>query len=279
MDGAIANAPQSVPVQQMMVVSPGPLADGVGTSEHQRVTNAGATADLGMIASALPLLLSMLKGSDISPQLQIGVLVFCGVLFTVCFLTKAWLVRGYSKDRTALKIASLPTGSGRIAPLLILGALLLTLSGCVSATAARKQGEATESADYEQTYANESARADSLAAANIINHTKRVDLELKMDLASLATQAKLDPIHWDALAIALETTRLQALHDSKIAAYNSGPMAASAALRAQNEAVNLTAARKLRDALNPPAAIAPVNQSNAIQATTGAPAPATLIQP
>ncbi len=160
-----------------------------------------------------------------------------------------------------------------------LGLCLAALIGCAAATPTRKQGEAMLSNDYEQTYANEAARADSLAAANVINHTRRMDLELKIDLQTLAQQAAMTPAVWTSTAIAAETTRLQALHDEKIRAYNSGPMANSAALRVQNEAINLAAARKLRDAMNPPAPVQPVNLAPQINATTGAPAPGTLVVP
>lgn len=161
----------------------------------------------------------------------------------------------------------------------VVAALLLCAAGCVSTNNHRGEGEQREAEAYEMTYKNERERADSLAAANVINHTRRMDLELKLDMQKLAEQAVKDPTTWTAMAISAETTRLQALHDQKIQAYNDA-MAASAALRAKNEGTNLATARKIRDTLNKPGLPPPVSLTGDINASAGAAAaPVPLIKP
>ena len=169
--------------------------------------------------------------------------------------------------------------SGTFPAAFILIALSLPmLSGCISATANRKSGEQLEAAASDQAYANLSDLYDAQEKANIINHTRRLDLELKADFYTLDIQSRLDAPKWTPGAIAQETTRLQALHDSRIAAYKDSILAMRA-LKAKNESVNLGVAHKLRDALNPPATTPLINQSAQIQSATGAPVPGTLVQP
>ncbi len=158
---------------------------------------------------------------------------------------------------------------------LVLFAFLL--AGCETATPTRKQAEQAERTARDLAYQNLSDQYDAQEKANIINYTKRIDLELKHDLSSLDVQSKIEPIKWTPAAIAAETSRLQALHDSKIVAYKES-LLTFRKLKEKNEAVNIGTANKIRDALANPKPAAPLNQSAEIQASTGVTKPVPLIQ-
>ena len=156
---------------------------------------------------------------------------------------------------------------------------ILTFAGCMNRTPAvtaaiNKDNEAVT------VYAkNASNQYDGLEAAAIAGHTLRMDVELQQDLKSLAAQAKLNPVQWDNVSIAAETTRLQALHDKKIADY-AASLAAYRQLKSKNEQVNLGAHKQIVAALNPPNTVAStttVDLTGQINAASGVSAPAPIV--
>jgi len=164
---------------------------------------------------------------------------------------------------------------------LIIAAFLVLLSGCETATPNRKKAEEASYIAAEMAKKNEDAIYAKTAAANQLNFRARKDLELKKDLESLQIQAQMDATKtkWTDAAIAAETVRLQALHDSAIANY-AASQAKNDALRAANEEKNYGAMRKIRAALNPPKNDNPlVDQTIQIEATGATPQPPPLIQP
>ena len=107
--------------------------------------------------------------------------------------------------------------------------------------------------------------------------------ELQSDLNSLSIETKLNPAKWSSPAdIAAETIRLQSLHDTKLSAFKAS-IAQFDALKAKNEATNLTTARAINNALNPPPVpTTTANLAPQIQAASGSTAAAPLsaaIQP
>lgn len=158
---------------------------------------------------------------------------------------------------------------------------LIFLAGCSAQSAARQQGTITMAQAYEDAYQNAADQFEGDDAAAIANNVKHNDLMLKHDLDNLAGAATLDAAHtkWTPTAIAAETTRLQALHDQKIADYKTA-RAQWRALKIKNEQVNLVTARALRDKLNPPPVqTTTVNLNPQIQTQAGTQPPATIIAP
>lgn len=126
---------------------------------------------------------------------------------------------------------------------------------------------------------NSSSQYDALETADIKGHTLRMDVELAQDMNSLATQAKLDGVKWNSITIAAETTRLQAVHDQKIADY-AASLAHFRTLKTTNEQVNLGAHLKIAAALNPPATVSStttVDLSGQINAASGVSAPGPIV--
>lgn len=167
-------------------------------------------------------------------------------------------------------------------PLVIL-ALALILSGltaCAPASPTRRNGEMTMAQAYEQAHQNDSDLFDGYEKAAIISHTKRMDVELKVNQTNFAAQVKLDPIKWaSASDISAEQVRLQAEHDQRIAAY-AASLQSYRAIKQKNETVNIVTARALRDALNPPKPpTATVNLSGQISTAVATPASGSIVQP
>lgn len=166
--------------------------------------------------------------------------------------------------------------------------LLLTLlalagiatPGCAKATPTYAKATNATTQYYDTAYQNLSAQFDEQQRALLATYTQKKDVELAADLKQLNDEALVNPIKWTPSYVAAETTRLQALHDSKIAQYQAS-LQNFAALKAKNEATNLTNAHKLRDVLNPPPppSSAPTDLTPAISAAAGVPAPGPIFEP
>lgn len=153
MDGVTQPPVQVVPLPvqpQYQTVKQDPLAEGIRTSEHDKVSKASDTANFAMLSTTVPAMLAILKGADLAPAVQIAILVSCAALFAIAFLSKIWLARQYSFDRTKLKMASIPPGAqlvrngGIVALLLILA--LPFLSGCQTSVAVTQSNKDAQAA-------------------------------------------------------------------------------------------------------------------------------------
>ena len=152
--------------------------------------------------------------------------------------------------------------------------------GCAKATPTYAKGTKAAAEYYDTAYKNLSVQFDEQQRAMLATYTQKKDVELSVDLKSLAYQSQLNPVLWTPANVAAETTRLQALHDQRIADYQAS-LQNFANLKAKNEATNLANAHKLRDALNPPPlpANAPTDLTPSISAAAGTPAPGPIFQP
>lgn len=164
--------------------------------------------------------------------------------------------------------------------IILIGFVLLGLSGCSKATPTYAKATHATTVYYDVAYQNLSAQFDEQQRALLAAYSQKKDVELSVDLKSLAYQAQLNPTLWTPANVAGETTRLQALRDAKIAEY-AASLQNFASLKAKNEATNLANAHKLRDVLNPPLppSNAPTDLTTSISAAAGTPAPVPIFSP
>lgn len=170
-----------------------PLSQGALTSEHDKVTKASSSADIAAAIGVLTGLIPLLK--ELDPRVALALIIVGGVLLAAGLLTKVWLARQYSADRTALKIASIPAPAA-VVKLLLMCLLPIGLLGCATdqrVSAARDQAVKYEDTAIQQHMAVHAVEQKSLYDAQASDIAYRTKLNVDSAVATATANPAIKP--------------------------------------------------------------------------------------